>query len=50
MTEVLSGKLEAASVKDATFAFVVPAGIVMVLELNAGLKAVKSVPVKVVPE
>jgi hypothetical protein len=49
VTEVLRGKLEAATVKDATFALVVPAGIVMVLELKLGLKLVNKDPVKVVP-
>jgi hypothetical protein len=49
VTDVLSGKLDAATVKDATFALGVPAGIVMVLELKLGLKLVKSVPVKGVP-
>ena len=50
VTDVLSGRDDAATVKDATFALVVEAGIVMVLPVNAGLKVVKSVPVKVVPE
>jgi hypothetical protein len=49
VTEVLSGKLEAASVKDATFALVVEAGMVIVLEVNAGLKVVNNVPVKGAP-
>ena len=49
VTEVLSGKLEAATVKEATFWLVVDAGIVIVLPDNAGLKLVKSVPVKGVP-
>jgi hypothetical protein len=50
VTEVLSGRDDAGRVKLATFALVVPAGMVMVLPVNAGLKVVKSVPVKVVPE
>ena len=45
MTEVLRGKLDAATVKEATFALVVDAGIVIVLPVNDGLKLVKSVPV-----
>jgi hypothetical protein len=45
VTEVLRGKLEAATVKLATFALVVPAGMVIVLELKLGLKVVKSDPV-----
>jgi hypothetical protein len=45
VTEVLSGKEDAATVKLATFAFVVEAGMVIVLELNAGLKVVNKVPV-----
>jgi len=50
VTEVLSGKLEAASVNDATLALVVEAGIVMVLELKLGLKLVNNVPVTGKPE
>jgi hypothetical protein len=50
VTEVLRGKEDAATVKDATFALVVPAGIVMVLPDNAGLKLVSNVPVNGVPE
>ena len=50
MTEVLRGSDEAATVKLATFAFVVEAGIVIVLELNAGLKLVNNVPVIGDPE
>ena len=50
VTEVLSGKEDAATVKDATFALVVEAGIVMVLPVSAGLKVVKRVPVMGVPE
>jgi hypothetical protein len=46
VTEVFSGKEDAASVNEATFALVVEAGIVIVLELNAGLKLVNNVPVK----
>jgi hypothetical protein len=46
----LSGRLEAASVKAATFALVVEAGMVIVLPVKLGLKVVKSVPVKGVPE
>ena len=49
VTEVLRGKEEAASVNEATFALVVPAGMVIVLEVNAGLKVVNSVPVIGVP-
>jgi hypothetical protein len=49
VTEVLSGREEAATVKLATFALVVPAGIVNVLELKLGLKLVNKVPVKGVP-
>jgi hypothetical protein len=46
VTDVLSGKDDAATVKDATFAFVVEAGMVIVLPVKFGLKVVKSVPVK----
>ena len=46
MTEVLSGKEDAASVKEATLALVVDAGIVMVLDDRDGLKLVNKVPVK----
>jgi hypothetical protein len=49
VTEVLSAKDDAATVKEATFALVVPAGMVIVLPVNAGLNVVKSVPVKGVP-
>jgi hypothetical protein len=49
VTDVLSGKEEAATVKEATFALVVPAGIVIVLEVRLGLKVVNKVPVKGVP-
>ena len=49
VTEVLRGKEDAATVKDATFALVVEAGMVIVLPVSAGLKVVKSVPVKGVP-
>jgi hypothetical protein len=45
VTEVLRGKEEAATVKLATFALVIPAGIVIVLPVNAGLKLVSKVPV-----
>jgi len=41
----LSGKEEAATVNDATFALGVPAGMVIVLELKFGLKLVRRVPV-----
>jgi hypothetical protein len=41
----LSGRDAADTVNEATFALVVPAGIVMVLELKLGLKLVKSDPV-----
>jgi hypothetical protein len=50
VTEVLRGKLEAATVNEATFALVTPAGMVMVLELKLGLKLVRRVPVNVEPE
>ena len=45
VTDVLRGREEAATVKDATFALVVDAGIVMVLPVNAGLNVVNKVPV-----
>jgi hypothetical protein len=45
VTDVLRGKEDAATVKDATFAFVVDAGMVMVLPVNAGLNVVNKVPV-----
>ena len=49
VTEVLSGRDAAATVKDATLALVVDAGIVIVLPVKLGLKVVKSVPVKGTP-
>jgi hypothetical protein len=49
VTEVLSGRDAAASVKEATLALVVEAGMVMVLEDSAGLKLVRRVPVNGVP-
>jgi hypothetical protein len=49
VTEVLSGRLEAATVNLATFALFTPAGMVIVLPDKFGLKVVKRVPVKVVP-
>jgi hypothetical protein len=49
VTEVFSGREDAATVNEATFALVVEAGMVIVLELNAGLNVVSKLPVKVVP-
>ena len=49
VTEVLSGRDAAATVNEATFALVVEAGMVIVLEVKLGLKVVNNVPVKVVP-
>jgi hypothetical protein len=45
----LSGKEDAATVKAATFALVVEAGMVIVLPVKLGLNVVNNVPVKVVP-
>jgi hypothetical protein len=49
VTDVLSGREDAATVNEATFALVVEAGMVMVLDDRDGLKVVNNVPVKVVP-
>jgi hypothetical protein len=49
VTDVLSGRDAAAIVKAATFALVIPAGIVIVLPVKLGLNVVNNVPVKVVP-
>jgi hypothetical protein len=50
VTDVLSGKEEAGNVNLATFAFAVPAGMVIVLAVKFGLKLVNKVPVTGNPE
>jgi hypothetical protein len=50
VTDVFKGKEAAGKVNIATLALVVDAGMVMVLEVNAGLKVVRRLPVIGDPE